>query len=61
MSNLVALAVSDKEDRVITDNEYLIGMQISGKHTDPEASEPSTLEATGQYEDYAHIPAGPLT
>jgi hypothetical protein len=60
MSNIVALAVSDKEDRVVTDHEYLIGMQISGRHSDPESSEPSTLEATGQYEDYAHIPAGPL-
>jgi hypothetical protein len=61
MSNLVALAVSDKEDRVITDHEFLIGMQIAGKHTDPEASEPSTLEASGQYEDYVHLPAGALT
>lgn len=60
MSNLVALLVSDKEDRVVSDYEYLIGLQISGRHTDPEASEPSTLEATGQYEDYCHIPAGPL-
>jgi hypothetical protein len=61
MSNLVLLAKSDKEERVVTDHEYLIGAQLQGGHTDPEASEPSTLEATGQYEDYAHIPAGPLT
>lgn len=60
-SNIVLLAVSEKEGRVVTDHEFLIGVTLSARRTDPEASEPSTLEATGIYEDYAHLPAGPLS
>ena len=57
LSNLVGLAVSDKEDKLVTDHEFLIGLILTGKYANPEASEPSTLAATGIYEDYAHLPA----
>lgn len=57
ISNLCGLAVSDKEDKLVTDHEFLIGLIVTGKFTNPEASEPSTLAATGVYEDYAHLPA----
>lgn len=59
MSNLVLRLDSDKEERVISDREFLMGVHLMGRHTDPEASEASTLECSGKYEDYAHIPAGP--
>lgn len=60
LSDLVLLAVSEKQDKITTDHEFLIGAIVTGGHRNPEASEPSMIEARGLYEDYAHIPAGPL-
>lgn len=61
MSNLVLLAETDREDKLVTDREFLIGVTVSFKRSVPGDSNPTTLNGTGIYEDYAHLPAGPIT
>lgn len=57
---ITGIAYTEKEDVLITDNEYFMGLIITVKNTNPEGAGPSDdsmYDGTGIYRDYAGMPA----